>query len=53
MVLLGLGFRDTWHFFDADGLDPFCSDNVAFFHRHPGVPVKHLWPSAAAPGEEL
>lgn len=50
---LGVGFRDARHFFDADGFDPFGYDNVALFHRHPGIFVKHLRASAAAPGEEL
>jgi len=50
---LGVGLRGTRHVFDTDGLDPFGCDNIAFFHRHPGVFVKHLLASAAAPGEEL
>ena len=53
MVRLGVGFRDARYFFDADGLDPFGHDDVAVAHRHPGVLVKHLRASAAAPGEKL
>jgi len=53
VVRLGVGFRDTGYFFDTDGLDPFCCDNIAFSHRHSRIPVKHLRASAATPGEEL
>jgi len=52
-ILLGVGFRDARHFFDADCFDPFGHDDVALFHRHPGIFVKHLRASAAAPSEEL
>ena len=53
VMRLGVGLRDARHIFDTDGLDPFGCDDVSLFHRHPGVFVKHLLASAAAPGEEL
>ena len=53
MLAEALGFWRCggWDFFDADGVGPFGDEGVSFFHRHPGIPHKHLWAFAAAPGE--